>query len=213
MHPIPNPFASRFIQPGALRFRTPEAATYDPTDLVEQLQRHRIGSVIGPHGTGKSTLLATLSNHLQAVGRDVQRFQLSSRTRGPKLLLRQAVRKPGNEIVMIDGFEQLRWWQRRTLIGAATRAGTLLVLTAHRPFRNITTLHRTQVDDALARHLTQERLTDFPETRQLLMERFEQHWRRERPNLRETWFALYDDFEASRCAEAGSPARRVLPSR
>src|SRR5688572_22171912 len=71
-----NPFASHRVCPGAVAFvfRPGESAA----QLVERLRASDwFGQVIGPHGTGKSTLLAALSPALRAAGRDVSvvRFQ------------------------------------------------------------------------------------------------------------------------------------------
>ena len=54
-----NPFSTRYTRPGAIPFRFPPGTSAD--GLVEQLRRQQWrGAIVGPHGSGKSSLVAAL---------------------------------------------------------------------------------------------------------------------------------------------------------
>ena len=61
-----NPFASRFIRPGAVAFHVRhlqcgvDDAESLASEIVSILRRSSCGAIVGPHGSGKSTLIASL---------------------------------------------------------------------------------------------------------------------------------------------------------
>ena len=62
-----NPFATRFVRPGVIPYRFDDRRTV--ADLVATLREHGWrGEIIGPHGSGKSTLVQTLIPALQEAG-------------------------------------------------------------------------------------------------------------------------------------------------
>src|SRR5690349_19179309 len=66
--PESNPFSTRWTWPGAVPFLFPVGVTVE--SLVAKLPAsHWRGQIIGPHGTGKSTLLATLLPAIEQAGR------------------------------------------------------------------------------------------------------------------------------------------------
>src|SRR5258707_1037455 len=82
-----NPFSTRFVRPGAIPYQFPERVTAD--SLVEQLRSQNCrGAIIGPHGTGKSTLLATLIPAIENAGCKVRSIALhdGQRKLPPKFL-------------------------------------------------------------------------------------------------------------------------------
>ena len=65
-----NPFSSERIRPGALTYLTGEGESVD--DLIDRLEGTGFrGQIVGPHGTGKSTLLADLAAELARRGKVV----------------------------------------------------------------------------------------------------------------------------------------------
>ena len=57
--PRVNPFSTRFVEPGAIAYRFPNADGL--AALVRRLdETGGWGQLVGPHGSGKSTLLASL---------------------------------------------------------------------------------------------------------------------------------------------------------
>jgi len=104
---VSNPFSTRFIRPGAIRFLFPDGES--AALLVQRLRENRWGGqIIGPHGSGKSTLLATLKPELETAGRQVLWITLHQGERRLPALDRRSL-GPTTQLV-IDGYEQLSWW-------------------------------------------------------------------------------------------------------
>ncbi len=194
-----NPFSSRFIKSGAIPFFG-EDETIAET-LGERFEKNgRFGQIIGPHGTGKTTLLGTLLSRLVAQGRIVIATSLHDRQRRlPKEFLSR-IEAIGPEwektILVLDGYEQLgypaRFFLRR--LRRTRRLG--LLLTSHRPIWGVPILHRTAPDFAVlqqtVQHLLRETETQIPsEELKELFDRFS-------GNIRLVLLELYDRFEAGR---------------
>jgi len=122
--PRANPFASRFIRPGALPFLGP-----DPGELVRRLEAAAgWGEIIGPHGSGKSTLVAALLAVVPP-GWEPRLVRLSA---GGRSLPADAWAPwAGRGLLVIDGFEQLGWLEARRVRRHCRRLGAGLVVTAH----------------------------------------------------------------------------------
>jgi len=189
-----NPFSTRCVRPGAVPFLFPDDE--DVQRLVGRLrERGWWGAVLGPHGSGKSALLATLVEALKRLPRRVLRVELHDRERRlPDHARRTLARDPPEQLV-VDGYEQLgrlaRWRLRRT----CRRRGLGLLVSAHRPV-GLPELYRTRVDLDLARRLVEH-----------LQAGYEPHVAgddvvvahgRHGDNLRELLFALYDLYESRR---------------
>lgn len=123
-----NPFSTRFIRPGAIPYVFPTGES--AAALVEQLQSQQWwGQIIGPHGSGKSTLLATLVLALEAAGRTVITFSLhQGQHRLPPL---DHASLTAHTQLVIDGYEQLSWWNKGRLKSLCRRLGCGLLVTAH----------------------------------------------------------------------------------
>jgi Mrp family chromosome partitioning ATPase len=81
-----NPFATRHTRPGAVPPLDPAGAPLDIGVVLVALERHRRVAIVGPHGTGKSTLLAALADTLAADRRPAEVVKLR-RLRDALLLL------------------------------------------------------------------------------------------------------------------------------
>ncbi len=193
MPPQFNPFSSRYVEPGAIRFRFANSGGIPA--LVEQLRRtDGWGEIVGPHGSGKSTLLAALLPALAAWSPRLVRLNTTHR------VLPADVWKspPPGSLQVIDGYEQLGFFTRQLLQRHCRRKGCGLLVTAHRPL-GLPTLYRTEVELELAHNLIATLLPpgcewvlqSFP-----LRERLRQH----QGNLREVLFELYDRWELGRQA-------------
>src|SRR5262245_44900485 len=142
--PGSNPFSSRWIRPGALPFLFP--AGIDVPSLVAQLERnHWWGEIVGPHGTGKSTLLAGLLQAIRGCGRGTLQFELHNGQRRLPVGWRQAVQWSGRGLVAVDGYEQLDRWSRMRLRRLCRRFGSGLLVTAHAP-AGFPLLYRTSMN-------------------------------------------------------------------
>ena len=70
-----NPFATRFTRPGAIGYLFPLGnSAVGTVDLLRN--NNWWGEIVGPHGSGKSSLLAELLPLLEATGRRVNVYSL-----------------------------------------------------------------------------------------------------------------------------------------
>ncbi len=186
-----NPFSTRFIRPGALPFVF--GAHVNAEAMVARFAAlDRRAQIVGPHGVGKSTLLAALLPELAAAGmpaywialRDGQR-SLPHDWQAGALRLRAGV-------IVVDGYEQLNRWHRWRLGTLCRREGWGLLVTSH---EDVGLPVLAQLAPALATvqvvvdRLLGERRGAISSAR--VAERFAACG----GNVRETLFALYDDCE------------------
>jgi hypothetical protein len=125
-----NPFAADRVL--SVRYELSEG---DAGTLLARLERLRYrGAIVGPHGTGKTTLLEDLEKPLAGLGFRVTHLRLDSETRrlSRRCLSQLAATLGARDFICLDGAEQLgrvRWlmfrWRTR-------RAGGVLI-TSHRP--------------------------------------------------------------------------------
>jgi hypothetical protein len=183
-----NPFATRFIRPGAIPYLFPRGLT--PESLVDALaaQNWR-GSIIGPHGSGKSSLLVALKPVLEARGRKIISQQLQG---GEKQLRWQELGAAGwtsQTLVIIDGYEQLSSWQRLLLRARCRLRGAGLLVTAHQPVGLkpiFTTNPSAELTQSIVRQLVRE------DDRRILPADIEVQFERTKGDVRETLLALFD---------------------
>lgn len=119
------------------------------------------GALVGPHGSGKTTLWEDLADHFQDAGWRVHRLRLSEEHHqlGERFGERWSCGLGSNDFVFLDGAEQLSWWRWLRFRHALRNAGGLLI-TTHREGR-LATLHRcattpallAEIADALGEHL------------------------------------------------------------
>jgi hypothetical protein len=210
-----NPFATRFIRPGALPFLFPpdlpapdrlaRGIDAGPADqplpdagagrledlLVRWRSAGRVGQIVGPHGSGKSTLLAALTQALVRAGLRVESHTLRPGEPGWPRLRRAARRWDRQTAVAVDGLEQLSWHRRWHLRQVCRRRGCGLLATTHRPL-GWPLLWETRVTPELARAIVARlapgyALPDGDRLEQLLAD--------QAGNMRETLFALYDLYQ------------------
>jgi hypothetical protein len=170
----------------------------DPRTLVAQLQANGwLGQIIGPHGSGKSSLVASLIPAIEQAGRHAVLVELHDRQR--RLPIDGALQAELGEgaVLIVDGYEQLSLLSRLRLrrLRRGKRVG--LVVTAHASV-GLPTLHRTFSNLESARAIISQLLRDHP-TRFTPAE-IESAFVRHGGNLRECLFDLYDLYEARRTA-------------
>ncbi len=189
-----NPFATRWVRPGALPYQFPSGA--DAAAVVRQLrERDWRGCIIGPHGSGKSALLATLIPEIERSGWAVRSITLHD---GQRHLPAGFVRPTGNEtqgVFVVDGYEQLGWRARRQLNHSCRRMGWGLLITAHgdAAAARFPVLFRTSADLATVQQLIERHLP--PHGNLIQSDEMAAAFQTHGGNVREAFFALYDLFE------------------
>jgi hypothetical protein len=193
-----NPFSSRYTRPGAIAFRFSPGPKIK--QLIERLRDTRCwGQIVGPHGSGKSTLRCLLAEQAADYGIQVVCFSLHDRQqwmpRGWKKTVWNAFEAGRSTMVIVDGFEQLgRFAQWHLKHICRTRSWGLLV-TAHEDV-GLPSLYRTLTSIDLADELV-ESLLPADETRITRLE-IHQAFRRHEGNLRQVFSDLYDQYERLR---------------
>jgi hypothetical protein len=189
-----NPFATCWTKPGALEFRFADGESADT--LVQRLRNHGWwGEIVGPHGAGKSTLLATLEPVLAAAGRTIHTIALhTGRRHLPRGFLSSALSSSA-ALVIVDGYEQLRWLDRAWLKYRCRRAAVGLLVTTHVPAGLPTLVHLSPglaLVEELVATLSERAAT--PVTPADADACFACHG----SNVREVFFDLYDLHERKR---------------
>ena len=126
-----NPFATRYTRPGAV---PPLDQAGDPLDVgvvLTALERHRLVAIVGPHGTGKSTLLAALADRLASERRPAEFVRLRRRRDGLRLLAAFG-RGAADSTLLVDGWERLGWPWSFLAVAIARLHGRRMVVTSHR---------------------------------------------------------------------------------
>lgn len=154
-----NPFRSTRID--GLAFRDP--TTTPDRLLVRWQQAGRRGALIGPHGTGKTTLLAELVQRIEAGGRPVIGVRLrADGGRSDRAAIGcEAIRCRRDAVLCVDGFDLLPGYARRVLAWTTRRLHGVIV-TAHAPCL-YPTLHETRTSPELLAELATELLSHDPD--------------------------------------------------
>ena len=189
---MPNPFATRFTRPGAVGYLFPPGQSAVGTlDLLRN--NNWWGEVIGPHGSGKSSLLAELLPLLEATGRRVALYSLHQGDRTLPIAKADVAAWNEETQVVVDGYEQLSWWSKRRLQSQVKSRQAGLLVTAHQPM-GLPSLFATQPTLALARQIVAEVQKIDPDktlTDADVAAAFAAHG----ANLREMLFSLYDVYQ------------------
>jgi hypothetical protein len=186
-----NPFCTRRVRPGALPFIFPPGQNAET--LVDRLRQ--LGwwaEIIGPHGSGKSALLATLMPAIERAGLRTVLVELHDAERRLPLDLARERRLDPPSVLVVDGYEQLSFWSRLVLKRFCRRRGVGLLVTAHVP-AGLSTLHRTAATLGLAEQIVAELMTG--QERPFTTREVAGCFSRRDGDLRETLFDLYDLYE------------------
>jgi len=186
-----NPFSTRYIRPGATNFLFPPGVQADV--ILEQLRRQDWwGEIIGPHGSGKSALLAVLQPALCAAAMAPRMITLHGGVRGLRLRLDRELARQ-TRLIVVDGYEQLGAWTRWRLKRFCRRHGLGLLVTSHRR-TGIPSLLQTRATLPLAQEIVQWLQRGRPS--QITPQDVAQSFAKHGGNLREMLLDLYDVYAA-----------------
>lgn len=190
-----NPFASHRVE--SLKYRYPGFNFDNAVAQLEQLRWR--AAILGPHGTGKTTVLLELYRYLQRSTNDrskpsrlwfVPRDRLSLNQQWLELLDECSPQT----ILLVDGIERLSWSRRIRLLGLRPnwiRESSLprsIVVTTHRAVGLPVWLH-TRSNPAIMEELLLELYpTASPETINQARKLFTTR----RGNIRDVFWKLYD---------------------
>lgn len=214
-----NPFSTQSTSPGNVvyRFTTGVSGTSKHTVnsglevLLGKLQSARRCVIVGPHGTGKSTLLHTFLPKLQKAFPKVVFQQLSNdpsvglvkrirtRIQASKRIRKQLYALPKGGLLVIDGWEQLSWLARRRIASSSLTQGVTLLVTSHRRLPSWTSIHETRISPEMVRSLAKDLLRESPHKIQKLVDhQLKTRAVDARTNVRDLWFEMYDVVEDAR---------------
>lgn len=218
-----NPFSTSCIAPSKVAYRfghgvsgaNPQTVNAHLEALLAKLRGGRRAVIVGPHGTGKSTLLHTFLPKLQRSFPKVAFHQLSNdpsigigkrlaeRLSGGKRIRNGLVDLPEDGLLVVDGWEQLtrpsRW---RIAKSAASRKVTLLA-TCHHRLPGWTSLYETKSTPKLIRSLAGDLLSDSPyEIRKMVDGDLKNRNLAPTTNVRDLWFEMYDRVEDAHLHES-----------
>ena len=203
---IVNPFATRWVRPAALPYVFSDGGS--AIHVIEKLQRNCWrGAIVGPHGTGKSTLLVELARQLTSARREVETITLHDGQRRLPAKFWHAIGANPQCMIIVDGFEQLGWWSRRQLFWACRREGRGLLISVHseNATAGLPVIHRTCGDLAILHHLVE---LELPSHQGVIgADDVSRSFRSCDGNVREIMFELYDLFEQRRNMKRDLPAQ------
>ena len=187
-----NPFATRFTRPGAIGYLFPQGRSAVGT--VDLLRNNNWwGEIVGPHGSGKSSLLAELLPLLEATGRRVNVYSLHQGDRTLPISKSDVAAWNADTQVVIDGYEQLSWWSKRRLQSWVKARLAGLLITAHQPM-GLPPLFATEPTLALAQQIVAQ-LLKSDQVQSLTGDDVAAAFAAHGANLREMLFSLYDVYQ------------------
>ena len=187
-----NPFATRFTRPGAIGYLFPPGKSAVGTlDLLRNNEWW--GEIVGPHGSGKSSLLAELLPLLEATGRHVNVYSLHQGDRTLPISKSDVAAWNADTQVAIDGYEQLSWWSKRRLQSWVKARHAGLLITAHQPM-GLPPLFATEPTLTLAREIVAQ-LLKSDQVQSLTGDDVAAAFAAHGANLREMLFSLYDVYQ------------------
>ena len=192
--PAPNPFSTRYTQPGCVPPLDAEGRPIDLAGLLSRLREHDgCGAIVGPHGSGKTNLLAHLAAALAAAEGSLGPLRARS-GRDAAGILRLVLMAPAGVVVCIDSWEQLGLVGRLAVRAAAAWRRCGLLVTSHVP-----TAFATLVESHTSPKLLAAIVAALPDAGGGIAEAdLDDAFARHAGNLRDALADLYDRFESRR---------------
>lgn len=197
-----NPFSSRYIKPGAREYLFPVGESIEK--LIERLHEKRIVEIVGPHGSGKSTLVEMIRKSIECKFSKIVIPSHRDKTESLKEIELAIENCSSDDLVIVDGIEQMKASQRNRIFAQCKKNNLMLLVTTHESV-GFETLIRTETNYLLFKQMVDEMLhvqsdgDNYPESvRPVTDAEIEKVFKEYAPNIREALFALYDIFERRR---------------
>lgn len=188
-----NPFSSRFIRPGAREYLFPPNDSLDC--VLQRLREKRIVQLVGPHGSGKSTLVEMIC---RAIDCDFVKMVIRSHEDKNDSLkkINSAIGAcSANHLIILDGIEQLKASQQNRILAQCQKRNLMLLVTTHESV-GIETLLQTESSYMVFKQIVDEMLASESSNVALVDEaEMAKAFQNNGPNIREALFELYDVFE------------------
>lgn len=177
-----NPFAvDRVLQ---VRYEPPQETW---NDLLARLAAmHYRGAIVGPCGSGKTTLCEDLYERLQAQGLGVRSLFITLDIHPSWRDITQTLRDPF-DVLLVDGADHLSWWTWQRLKRRLWAAKRGLVVTTHRPGL-LPTWHTCQTSPGLLQQIVKKLTPEHALPHPVIEELYQHH----QGNIRNALRHLYD---------------------
>ncbi len=186
-----NPFSAGRIRPGVMPFLHPRGES--AASIVGRLRDGGWrGQIIAPHGCGKSSLLCSLIPAIELSGVRTALVALHDGQRRLPGGLQSIGHLSPPAVLIVNGYEQLRRWNRFWLNRFCRRRGIGLLATAHEDV-GLPDLCRLRIDEEAAWRVVEQLQGGYVPlvSRKDLSERLRQR----NGNLREALFDLYNLYQ------------------
>ncbi len=189
-----NPFATCFTRPGEIPFVDD---LLDISFLAKQVaESNRALQIVGPHGSGKTTLTIEIARALMPRGFETTWLTIRKSSFQSQLIRNEYlsdqkidVNKSNQKLVVVDGIESIGLAARVALIGNLSKRAKVL-LTTHRKRLGATLLCRTKPSLKTFRKLCNDLC---PEMSNECPSAIDAAFHAENGNYREAFFRLYDE--------------------
>ena len=158
--------------------------------LIDRFQNsHCIGAILGPHGTGKSTLLEDIQLKLNNLGYVTRHRRIHEGiSRQEKRALFADILNGDDSVFFLDGGENLGLVSWFWLVYQVRMKGSRLLATTHK-ISLLPTLHKTEINKSLMLELTRLLADEHWDTclEKLALDTYQRY----RGNMREVFRACY----------------------